>query len=147
MRELFTSVFYASALFGVASQLLHSRMRGGMRLCFGAMLLSVIISTLPKDIELDFSIDDVAVGDGEGEYYYVTKEALERGVAEYLSEKMGFERESVDVSLIDFDIENMRAECVRVTLRGASALGDLRRAEALVEDIGIGRCVVDVQIG
>ncbi|MBQ7355941.1 MAG: hypothetical protein IJW66_00935 [Clostridia bacterium] len=149
MTELFVSVFSASVIIGVTSQLIHRRHRGGVcAFSLGTMLLFVVITAVPTVGEFKLDIESLIPDNGEeGEYYFVASDALSRAVASAVSDEFGFSEENVSVELINFVFENMRCDTVVVTLRGAAALGDYRRVEKFVSEMGIGECRVDVQIG
>lgn len=149
MTELFVSVFTASAAIGVATQIAHARHRGRtLSFAFGVIFLFVVINAAPKisfpSLDMDDLISDIP---GDGEYYYEVRDAVCLAVGEAVAEKFGFSDGSVSVELINFDFENMKCDTVVVTLSGAAALGDYKRVEQFVSDIGIGRCRVDAQIG
>ena len=148
MSRLFSALFSATALFGVALRLAHTRHRGGVTaFSYGAMLLFVIVSFFPSDIRLDFNIQQITPDVDAGEYYYTTLEACEEGIRRAISEELSLPIDGISVVLSGFEIEKMSAECVMVTLSGTAALGDYKRVERFVNEIGMGRCVLDVQIG
>lgn len=149
MTELFASVFGISVIIGVATQLTHARHRGNVSsFSLGAILLFVIINGISGLDAPEFNIEELLPdGSGEGEYYYVAKDAAEAGIASAVAGEFGFSEGEVSAQLINFDFDKMSCDTVVVTLRGAAALGDYKRVEDYVEKIGIGRCRVDVQIG
>ena len=149
MTELFVSVFSASALIGIASQLTHTRYRGRVStFALGVIFLFVIVSQIAAidAPSLDISAPFPDGGD-EGEYYYAVRDAVRDAVGDEVAREFGFSSDEVSVELINFDFDKMSCDTVVVTLSGAAALGDYKRVEAHVDKIGIGRCRVDVQIG
>lgn len=149
MTELFVSAFGISVLVGVATQLTHARHRGSVSsFSLGVMLLFVIITGISGFDAPKFNIDELLPeGGGEGEYYYVARDAVCSGIVSAVAGEFGFSEGDVSASLINFDFESMKCDTVVVTLSGAAALGDYKRVESYVEKIGIGGCRVDVQIG
>ena len=149
MTELFVSVFLASVIIGIATQLIHSRHRGQVSaFSLGAIFLFVLVSAIPSFAPVELDIESLLPdGESEGEYYYVTRDAVCEGIAKAVADKFGFSEDNVSVELINFDFDNMRCDTVVVTLGGTAALGDYRRVEEFVREIGIGECRVDVQIG
>ena len=136
-------------MLGAAWQLFYTRCRGQVgKAALGVMLLSVIIAALPDGVSFDFDIGEILPGDAdEGEYYYVAEEALCLGVRRAICSEFGLSESDVSVRLIDFDFERLSADTVAVTLGGAAALGDYRAISRFVEEMQIGRCSIDVQIG
>jgi hypothetical protein len=149
LSALLSAVFSASVTAGVAWQLFHTRSRGKVgQAALGVMLLSVVISALTREVSLDFDIGEILPDDAdEGEYYYVAEEALCLGVSRAVCSEFGFSESDVSVRLINFDFEALSADTVAVTLSGAAALGDYRAVSRFVEEMQIGRCSIDVQIG
>ena len=149
MTELFVSVFSISVTVGLATHLMHARYRGHITtFSLGVIFLFVAVSAVPRidmpDLDINGLLPDAgAHGDG----YYAVRAAVCDGIARTVADEFGFGDGEVSAELIGFDIENMRCDTVVVTLCGTAALGDYKRVERFVSEIGIGECRVDVQIG
>jgi hypothetical protein len=82
-----------------------------------------------------------------GEYYYVTRDAVEGAISHAVADEFGLSDGNISVGLINFDFENMRSDTVVVTLSGKAVTADYKEIENFVNGLGIGRCRVDVEIG
>jgi hypothetical protein len=69
------------------------------------------------------------------------------GVALAVAEKFSLDRDDIRVSLRNFNIENMSAERIRLTLSGVAALADYKAVERYVNSLDIGECDVEIEIG
>lgn len=143
---------FAICLIGGALTLLSHGSGMGERLAIGIVTLYIIISPLAEglsDFNLDRFIDSlqgesVQVAPGhEG----VIEDAFSDGVARAVAERFSLDRENIRVSLRNFDIENMRAEKIRLTLSGSAALADYKAVEKYVNSLDLGECDVEIEIG
>jgi hypothetical protein len=149
MTALMLSVFSASAALGLAWQTAHSRCRGRTTaFALGIMLVFVVVSSLPRDMRFEFDIEKFLPESGNvGEYYYVTRDAVEGAISHAVADEFGLSDGNISVGLINFDFENMHSDTVVVTLSGKAVTADYKEIEKFVNGLGIGRCRVDVEIG
>ena len=77
----------------------------------------------------------------------VAEDAFARGIGRAVEEKFSLEEGSVDVKVIGFDFEKMRAESIKIILSGRSVVADYRGIEKYVNSMEIGKCEVVIEIG
>lgn len=96
------------------------------------------ISVAPPRVE-DF------IGDGL-EYEKVGEEAFSDGLSLLIAEKYGLDREGVRVAVVDFSFEQMRAKRITVILSGKAVIADAPSIESYISSLGIGECIVEIEI-
>ena len=151
MSEYAFSVFAICLVGGVLSLLCHGSGMGE-RIVLGIVTLYIIISPLAgglSSIDIDRWMDSlkgesVQVAPG---YLGVVEESFADGIALAVAEKFSLDRDNIRVSLRNFDIENMSAERIRVTLSGVAALADYKAVERYVNSLDLGECDVEIEIG
>jgi hypothetical protein len=106
------------------------------------------------DIIRDFDIDDsfekmLDEFELDGMTDSAIEDAFEDGIAQYVSDRWGVDRECIVVNVDGFDMESLTAQRIYVTLAGMGALVDYKRIEeALIEKFTRdGECEVSLKIG
>ena len=142
-----------SALLGIISYLSYGDGGGSvMRIAASVLLIYTALTPIMSFINdgengrLDaiFDIDSEEIFDGSEEYINVAEEAFERGISKLIFTKYGIEEKNCSVFAFGFDFENMRAERIRVVLRGSGAFADLRGIESYINGLSLGECEVTV---
>ena len=118
------------------------------------IIYTVIVPALSFVSDLGTDISDIVENirqesslRGDGDYLSVAEEAICQGIREAISSKFNMAPENIEVSISGLDFESMRAERIRVLLRGSSALGDYRKIEEYTESLGLGECEVKIDFG
>lgn len=83
----------------------------------------------------------------KGEYITVSEDAIKEGIKNLIFAEYGVAEEDINVHLYGFDFEKMRAESIKIILRGGGALSDYRSIENFVNSLGIGECEVNIEFG
>ena len=151
MRDYFASVFLLSVLFGVLERIFY-RERGlfGERTALTLMLVLAIAAPLPSLLSEGGGLrlfPEIDLPYAEGEYGEVTREAVERGLAQEIEGEFSLPEGSVAVRCSGFSFNEMRAERIRVTLSLSAASADPRRIEKYVNSLEMGECEVSFEIG
>ena len=151
MSEYFSGVYIFVAVLCLLRLLLY-REKGDFatRLAFCVLTLytvvtplSDVISDISGEISLDFELPD-----GEaGEYSEVAENAFCEGVKTFVCSEFSLSADSVRVLTEDFDFSAMRPGRVRVFLSGKAAAADYKAIERLIEERGLGKCDVEIEIG
>ena len=149
----FSITLATSILVSVAVSLAHPRLRGISSFAAGVLLISVILLPL-VDIIKGFDIDK-ALGDIkftielDGASDDAIELAFEKGIAQYVAEEYGVSEDDVQVFVDGFDMSELVARRIYVTLSGRAALLDFRSIERLLADEFTrgGECEVTVKIG
>ena len=145
------SVFAICLVGGIALLLCYGPDRGES-LAVGIITLSVILTPLVREAaELDPEdwLDSVRgeVSEVSPEYIPVLEQAFSDGIKRAVAEKFSFNEDNVRISLVGFDAEKMRAERIRIVLRGSAALSDYRAVEKYINGLDLGECNVQIEIG
>ena len=153
MAEYLVSVVVMSAILGIISYLSYGD-SGGSAMRIAASVLLIYTALVPiltfinegQSGKLDaiFDIDteeNLILGE---EYVKVAEEAFRDGISKLIFTKYGINEKNCDVYTFGFDFETMRAERIRVVLRGSDAFADLRGIESYINGLSLGECEVTV---
>ncbi len=152
MSEYMSSLFITCAVISVCSMLSYRERRDfSTRFAFGTLIIYVALLPIVKFVsfgggELSFDLE-FDVGDYSEDYKSVAEEAFCEGVGRLISEKYGLKREAVFVLAEGFDFESMSAEKIRVILSDTAAFADYKGIEKYINEQGLGRCNVEIEIG
>ena len=152
MKGYFLAVFAVCVITGLFGFLSQGRLRSAERIAMGIITLYVIIAPLsdlvrntdPEDL---FATKIPTVGEVEGGYEEVAEAAFERGIRLAVAEEYSLKADNIRVQTEGFSFEDMRAERIRVILRGDAALSDYREIESFLEKQEFGECEVEIEIG
>lgn len=151
MTEYMLSVFAVTAALGLCSLALYKdSFEGVSKFAFSVILISAVLSPLSRiaaERPPDFSLKLPELPAGEREYEEVARKAFCDGIVAALKSEYSLNDGEVLVSVSGFEFEKMRAELVRVTLRGRGILLDRKKTEDYVESLGVGECEVKIEIG
>ena len=152
MSEYMTSLFIICAVISVCSMLSYRERRDfSIRFAFSTLIIYVALLPIVKfvcsgggETSFDFEFD---VGEYSEDYKSAAEDAFCEGISRLISEKYGLERESVFVLTEGFDFESMSAEKIRVILSDSAAFADYKGIEKYINEQGLGRCSVEIEIG
>ncbi len=152
MKAYLISVVLITAMVALASHLLSGTegARYG-RLSLGIVLLwavlSPLVSLLSEPPELP-PLPDLPMEDTDAPLYSVyAEEGFCEGIAAAVSERFSVPAEGVSVRTEGFDAMKMKAERIRILLRGKAAFADAAAIAAYVEGEGLGKCEVEIEFG
>lgn len=94
-------------------------------------------------------ISDIVEGGidaGDETYIEVTENAFRAGIKEMLNSKYGIKKEDITVYVFDFDFENMRAGKIKIILTKNAAFADWRGIEQYINESGLGKCEVEIEL-
>ena len=121
--------------------------------CSVLIIYAVILPALSLVSSLGTDISDIIEdirsegSDLDGDYLLVAEEAICQGIREAIASKFNMSAENIEVKISGFDFESMRAEHIRVLLKGSSVIGDYRKIEEYTESLGLGECEVKIDFG
>ena len=149
MKEYAISVFAVCLVSAVAS-LLRPSGDSVSRVAAMAIILWMTLSPIASFVR-DFDPELLLPTEGENlgneELAEVAKEALCQGICRAVSEKFGIPADSVSVTVVGFDMLNMKCDEIRIILGGRAITADYKAIEKYVGSLGIGECEVDIEIG
>ena len=151
MTEYAVSIIIVCSVVGIASKISSSD-DGFSRLAFTLVILYTVIAPLSGIVgelsENEFlgNIDFEYGSDGY-EYVEVAREAFERGVSLAISEKFSLSTDSFRVVSVNFDLNLMRADKIKVFLSVAAARADRVAIENYLNSLGVGVCEVEFELG
>lgn len=145
------SVFVICLVGGICLTLSHG---GGKTesLAVGIIILWVILSPLGESLshfDPESWLDSVEIGDyeGDGQIGSVIEDAFAEGIASAVAEKFSLDTENIRVRLYGFDQSRLSAERIRIILSGRAAFADYKAVEKYIDEMNIGECEVEIEIG
>ena len=154
LGEYLLTVAVLSCAVGVLEYLYYpSRARDAAAICASVILVHALLSPV-----LSFA---ASLSDGspiievlpptdipfEDAYKETAEEAFGEGIRKLVCANYGLSAEDVSVSVEGFDITEMTAKRVKVTLSGTASLSDHRGMEAYLNGLSLGKCEVRIRIG
>lgn len=118
------------------------------RFWLGIMLLAALIAPVFSVFKSVLSFDVGSFEDYTEESEFadeVAKKALADGIRRSIADKYSISEEDIEVELIGFNIEKMKAERVYITLSSKAALADSKAIRDYVEKCGFGECITEVR--
>ena len=150
MRDYLSGVFLLSALFGLLEKILYGESGSlGEKKALAIILIFAVTAPLPTLISAEGILPDFSdIGKlPEGEYSEVTREAFEEGLQRALCDEFSLKKDGVTVRCFGFSFEKMRAERISVVLSLSAAGVDPDRVKKYINDLDIGECEVQFEIG
>ena len=95
-----------------------------------------------EDIFIDLSENADAT-----KYEESAKDAFALGIKRLISSEYSLSEENIEVNILGFDFKNMRAERIKILLRGKGAASDWRAIRDYINGLEIGECEVRVEFG
>ena len=75
-----------------------------------------------------------------------TEKAIAEGVEKAVCEKFSFSEDCVSAIVFGFDFGEMKAEKIKLTLRGGAVFADAKAVKKFVSELGLGVCEVSFEI-
>ncbi len=146
------SLFAASATFSLLSLFSYkSRLDGARKLAFGILLFSVVASPFISAVTslvtggIENLIPPADIPEGEGDEIF--EESFCLGIKNAICEKFGIKSSNVRILTAGFSKNEWRAEKIRVILSGKASAADYHEIEKYINNMEIGDCRVEVEIG
>ena len=153
VSEYFESLLVLCTFVALSLGVSHTKFRGVTGFGAGVIMTCAVLVPLVGilcDIDTDSILKDFDI-DIDGEYLTddMIETAFESGIAEYVSSKYGVDKDCVIVMADGFDMENMRAERIYITLCGPAIWLDYKKIENEIsgEFTSGGICEVSLEIG
>ena len=150
MTEYSISVFGILALFGILSLICYGSGRAE-KTALGIITAFIIISpivTMLWNIDPSDALDSLTGSyEPDVDPSAVAEEAFAKGIREAVAEKFIINKEDIRVKIINFNMEKMSCEQIKIHLEGAGALNDYRGIESYVSGLGMGECKVEINLG
>lgn len=152
MKEYLIAVVLISAMVSLASHFLSGTdaARYG-RLALSVVLLFSVLSPLASLLHTLPQLPSLSVPpaeEGDTPLYEARAEAAFcEGIRTAVCEKFSLDASALSVRTEGFDVTAMRAERIRILLRGNGIFADSFAIAAFVEAEGLGECEVEMEIG
>lgn len=152
MKEYLIAVVLISAMVSLASHFLsgtdaarYGRLALSVVLLFAVLSpLTALLDTLPKLPDLPAPPTE----EGDAPLYEVrAEEAFCEGIRAAVCEKFSLDASALSVRTEGFDVTAMRAERIRILLKGNGIFADSFAIAAFVEAEGLGECEVEMEFG
>lgn len=153
LKEYFEGVMLLLTFVALALGVSHPKLRNATNFSAGVLIICAILLPLIdiiRDIDRKYSVDDLLF---DIEYSDATDDAIEiafeEGIALYIADKYGVNKDDVLVMADGFDIGGMKAERIYITLSSKAALLDYKKIEEKIakEFTNGGECEVSLKIG
>lgn len=156
MREIIIAAVALGALVGLSSLVSYSSanervIRSAISLIVLFTVASPVVSAAGRLVDLyesgAFEVGDVEISDGV--YDEVSERAFCEGVAKYVWQVSGIDREQVRVLVYGYDAQKVSCENIKIILGEGGALVDHRRLrERVLSEImnGKGECTVEISV-
>ena len=146
------SLFATAATLSLLSRFSYSsRLDSVRRFAFGVLLFSVVASPFIKGLSelvsggIDGILPPESTTDGESQQIY--EDSFCMGVRDAVCEKFKLKTGEVRVLAEEFSLSGWEAEKIRIILSGMAALSDYHEIEKYINNLEIGECVVEIEIG
>lgn len=154
MGEYLLCVTAISITVGVLEYLYYpSKSKDAAKVCASVILIHALLSpvlsfaaSLPEglpsfdtQVPSDIPLDDT--------FKKTAEVAFKEGIIKLLCASYGLDAEDISVSVEGFEVTEMSARRVKVTLSGAAALSDHRGMEEYLNGLSLGECEVRIRIG
>ena len=151
MREFLSTVFIISILSGILESLTHQSAKNSTRALIGIVTFFLLLNPI-RETFLGVDLSDITLPtlpDSEisEEYSGYVREAFESGIAMAVADRFGLDESNIRVKVTGFDSQMMRAESIRISLSGVAALSDYRAIRDYINNMKIGECTVETDIG
>lgn len=151
MSEYAIGVFVICLVGGVCLTLVHGSGRAE-GIALGVIILWVILSPIGESLSHfdPDSLSDLVIGgeyEGDENIDLVIEEAFADGIVGAVAEKFSIDKEDIRVRLYGFDRDSLTAEKIRIILSGRAALADYKAVEKYIDEMNIGECEVEIEIG
>lgn len=126
---------------------------GGIKLAMGIMLLSVSVLPIASVVVDTVSAGGEIFSDVEfpntenSEYQKTAEQAFCDGIKKLVKEEFTVAENELDVAVFGFDVTKMRAEKIKIILSGSAVHSDFRSLRARIEELGLGECEVELDVG
>ena len=154
MTQYLTSLVAISSLVGICSYISYGEAED--KLTKSAMALMLVYVTVTPIVSLaasfaedgffeygeDFS--DIAIEDTE--FKETAEQAFVLGIKKLLKEEFSISETDTDVVVFGFDSIKMKADKVKIVLKGRSAVADSRGIIQRMNEIDIGECEVELRV-
>ncbi len=152
MKGYLISVVLITALSALASHLLSgSEAARYGRLAIGTVMLWAVLSplgSLPSSPPSLPALPDLPETDTDSPLYEkAAEEGFCEGLRAALCERFSLKSEEISLCTEGFDAMKMRAERIRILLRGGAVFADGAAITAFVEGEGLGECEVEIEFG
>ena len=151
MREFLSTVFIISILSGILESLTHQSVKNSTRALIGIVTFFLLLNPIRETFfGVDFSdmtLPTLPDSEISEEYSGYVREAFESGIAMAVADRFGLDESNIRVKVTGFDGQMMRAESIRISLSGVAALSDYRAIRDYINNMKIGECTVETDIG
>jgi hypothetical protein len=156
LREIIIAAVALGALVGISSLVSYSSanervIRSAISLIVLFTVASPVVSAAGRLVDLyesgAFEVGDVEITGGA--YDEVSERAFCEGVAKYVWQVSGIDREQVRVLVYGYDAQEVKCENIKIILGEGGALVDHRRLrERVLSEImnGKGECTVEISV-
>jgi hypothetical protein len=108
-------------------------------------LASLAEELLSSDLSFQISGDtDISIEDTD--FHENTELAFAQGIKQYVCQQFSLSHEEVSIKIFGFDSIGMKAERIKVVLKGSAAYADHRAIAAKLNECKLGNCEVELDV-
>ena len=154
MNEYIITLLAISALVAIASYISYGESQDRTLKCALAIILLYVIAsptvTLVRGfLDSDFyknSFDSPEISFSDTDFATDAERAFCEGVGRFVAREFNFSEDEVSVAVFGFDAKAMKAQKIKIILRGSAVLGDNRMISQRISAEGLGECEVELDI-
>ena len=153
MNTYFISLFAISAAASIAGYLSYGEkhdkaLKSALAIILVYFIASPTVTLVTNLFDSDFhktifSRPEFSFSDTE--FSENAEVAFAEGIVKFVSEEFSLSAENIEVFVIGFDAKSMKAEKVKIILKGGAALADNREIADRIEREGLGACEVELE--
>lgn len=155
MSQYLTSLVLVSALVGICSYISYGEKeekaaKGAMALMLVCVTVAPLVSLVSSAVTDDWfytygeNIPEISIDDTD--FAENAEKAFSRGIKSFLKEEFFVAEGDCEVLLFRFDSVEMKAEKIKIILKGKAALADSRGIAEKINGMNIGKCEVEIYV-
>lgn len=150
MREYAICVFVICAVISGGSMLSYGKHKTMEKCAIGLLLLYIIIAPVADYLkQTDFPNFEYQeeMGELDGGYEEISEEAFKEGISDAVCQKFSIDKKNIRVLIEDFDFSTMSCSKIRIFLSGRGVFTDYKAIESYVNEMNLGECECEIEIG
>ena len=154
MSQYLTSLVLVSALVGICSYISYGEKeekaaKGAMALILVCVTVAPLVSLVSSAVTDRFytygeNMPELSIEDTD--FAENAEEAFSRGIKSFLNEEFFVEESDLEVLIFGFDSREMKAEKIKIILKGKAAISDNRAIAEKINEMNIGKCEVELYV-
>ncbi len=138
MREYIFTLAAVAVITSIAISLSHTEMKKTTSTALGILVLCAVAAPIGGLVaslsDMALRLPSVDAGEVGEDHESAVREAFEDGISAAVAERLGQNKENIEVRCDGFNMSAMRAESIHIRLKGAASLADPQDVRRFVLD-------------